>query len=75
MRRLLLLAVLALCGCQGVVGPFGRGPIPDRVDDPRLTIAEQERKGRDRLAYPDEAPTVEAPRSALDPPQTNRYGR
>jgi hypothetical protein len=75
MRRLFVVAVLALAGCQGVVGPFARPPRPDRVDDPRLSISEQERKGRDRLAYPDETPTPDAPRSALDPPQTYRYGR
>jgi hypothetical protein len=73
MRKVLLLGVLALSGCQGVIGPFGRSP--QKVDDPRLSIAEQMRNGRDRLAYPDEAPSVEAPRSALDPPETYRYGR
>jgi hypothetical protein len=75
MRKLLLLGLLALPGCQGVVGPFQRSQLRDPVDDPRLTIPEQMRKGRDRLAYPDEPPSVEAPRSALDPPETYRYGR
>jgi hypothetical protein len=52
MRQLLLPAVLLLAGCQGVIGP--REPRqPVRVDDPRVSIAEQERRGRDRLALPD----------------------
>jgi hypothetical protein len=52
MRKLLLLGVLFLSGCQNVVGPFGYRP-PQRVDDPNYTIREQERRGRDRLALPD----------------------
>ena len=75
MRSLLLVAVLTLAGCQGVVGPFARPAIPARVDDPRLTIAEQQRNGRDRLAYPAEVPINEAPRTALDPPQMYSFGR
>jgi hypothetical protein len=52
MRKLILLGVLFLAGCQSVVGPFGyRRPL--RVDDPNVPIEEQERRGRDRLAYPD----------------------
>jgi hypothetical protein len=52
MRQLILPAVLLLAGCQGVIGP--REPRqPVRVDDPRVSIAEQERRGRDRLALPD----------------------
>jgi hypothetical protein len=52
MRKLILLGVLFLMGCQNVVGPFGyRKPL--RVDDPNLPIDEQEKRGRDRLAYPD----------------------
>jgi hypothetical protein len=74
MRNLILVGVLVLAGCQGVVGPFQRARMKDPVDDPSLTIAEQMRKGRDRLAYPDEIPTVEAPRTALDP-EINRTGR
>jgi hypothetical protein len=54
--------VLLLSGCQSVVGPRQRQTIPGVVDDPRLSIREQERKGRDRLALPDESPAV-APRA------------
>jgi hypothetical protein len=57
MRRLLLLGTLLLAGCQNLVGPF-RARGPERVDDPLLTINEQQRRGRDRLALPVESPTV-----------------
>lgn len=53
MRKLCLLGLLMLTGCQGTTGPFqprGAG----RVDDPRLPITEQQREARDRLALPDE---------------------
>lgn len=54
MRRLLLFGVLMLAGCQNTLGPF-TGREPQRVDDPLLTIPEQQRRGRDRLALPDES--------------------
>jgi hypothetical protein len=76
MRKLFLVGLMTLAGCQGTVGPFDRTRMKGPVDDPRLPISEQMRNGRDRLAYPDEAPTLDAsPRTALDPPETNRYGR
>jgi hypothetical protein len=74
MRKLILVGVLLLAGCQGVVGPLDRARMKGPVDDPRLPISEQMRNGRDRLAYPDDVEPVEAPRS-LEPPATNRYGR
>ena len=74
MRRLILVT-LFLTGCVGVVGPRQRAAMTDPVDDRNLTIEEQMRKSRDRLAYPDQIPTVEAPRTALDPPDQNRNGR
>jgi hypothetical protein len=53
MKRLLWAgAFFLLLGCKSVVGPFGYRT-PERVDDPRLPIAEQERRGRDRYALPD----------------------
>jgi len=61
MRRFFLLASLLLLGCGNVTGPFARRE-PERVDDPRLSIPEQERRGRDRLAYPEAPPSV-APRT------------
>jgi hypothetical protein len=71
MHRILLVVLLLTCaviGCQSVVGPFQRWYRKDRIDDPRLTIEEQEKRGRERLANPEgrdvgpptgfEAPTV-----------------
>jgi hypothetical protein len=61
MRYILTAGILLLvAGCQNVVGPF-RAQTPMRVDDPGLTIAEQQRWGRDRLALPDESPWVLPP--------------
>ena len=57
MRRLLLVALVALAGCRGVTGPFQQRR-PERVDDPSVPIAEQERRGRDRLALPNTSPTM-----------------
>ena len=55
MHRTLLVLLLACAGagCQTVVGPFQRWARSGRVDDPSLTIEEQERRGRERLAYPE----------------------
>ena len=69
MRRLLLVGILLLAGCQNLVGPF-RGRAPERVDDPLLTINEQQRRGRDRLALPVESPTV-GPRTEVQPQGAN----
>ena len=60
MRRIFLTGVLILAGCQNVAGPFARRP-PQRVDDPLLSINEQEMRGRDRLALPLESPNVGPP--------------
>jgi hypothetical protein len=60
MRRIFLTGVLVLAGCQNVAGPFARRP-PQRVDDPLLSINEQEMRGRDRLALPLESPNVAPP--------------
>jgi hypothetical protein len=58
MRCLLLLGtLLLLCGCQSIAGPF-RAKSPQRVDDPTLTIQEQESRGRARFALPDKSPKV-----------------
>ena len=65
MRRLCLAAVLCSAGCLGnVVGPFEQRT-PMRVDDPRLSIQEQERRGRDRLALLGESSDI-APRTCAD---------
>jgi hypothetical protein len=55
MRRLFLFGVLLLSGCaSNILGPFAARE-PQRVDDPMLSIPEQQRRGRDRLALPDES--------------------
>ena len=56
MRRLYLAGVLLLAGCQHIVGPLQR--TPQQVDDPLLTIGEQQRRGRERLALPVESGNV-----------------
>jgi hypothetical protein len=68
----LLGVLIAGAGCQGVVGPFQRGFPPRRPDDPRLTIAEQEERGRARLALPEKSPTV-APRTYAEEPAYKGY--
>jgi hypothetical protein len=66
MRRLALIGILLMAGCQNVVGPFGRYR-NERVDDPLLSIPEQKARGRERLALPDESTSV-APRTGVMPP-------
>ena len=66
MSRLLLIGLLCLAGCHGVVGPFQQRE-PERVDDPRITISEQQTRGRDRLALPDDANSL-APKTGINPP-------
>lgn len=65
-RHFLVVGLLLLAGCRSVVGPFEHRD-PQRVDDPLLTIGEQERRGRDRLAMPEPSATV-APRSYAEFP-------
>jgi hypothetical protein len=69
MRRLIAVGVLlALVGCRSnMIGPFEHRD-PKRVDDPHLTIGEQERNGRDRLALPEPSPTVAPPTLVTPPP-------
>jgi hypothetical protein len=68
MRRLIGLGLLLLiAGCQGIDGPFAHKRNPERVDDPRLTIPEQERRGRDRLALPESDPNL-VPRTYTELP-------
>jgi hypothetical protein len=66
MRRLFLLGALLLLGCRNTVGPFAHRE-PQRVDDPRLSIPEQERRARDRLAYPERSADI-APRTYTELP-------
>jgi hypothetical protein len=67
MRRLLTLGVLLLAGCQGVVGPF-QAREPQRVDDPRYSIPEQERRARAQLPLPQESRTIAPPISVAGNP-------
>jgi hypothetical protein len=68
MRHCVLVGVLLLAGCQNIVGPFQpRGP--ERIDDPLLSINEQQKRGRDRLALPDDSPTV-GPTTGLEVPSS-----
>ena len=70
MHRFFLLGVLLLAGCRNVVGPFEHRA-PERVDDPLLTISEQQRRGRDRLALPDESRAI-APPTGIQPSEPYR---
>jgi hypothetical protein len=69
MHRLLLIGALLLSGCQSVIGPFERRK-PERVDDPSLSISEQERRGRSRLPLPDESNRVGPQSGVLLPGHT-----
>jgi hypothetical protein len=72
MRRLLILGVLLLLpGCKNLQGPF-QPKSPQRVDDPLLTIGEQERNGRARVGLPEDSPAV-GPRTGAAAP--SGYGR
>jgi hypothetical protein len=53
MRHILFLGIVCLAGCQSTIGPFAPRS-PQRVDDPQYSIAEQESRGRDRFALPDD---------------------
>jgi hypothetical protein len=66
MRRVFLIGLLLLAGCQNVKGPFAPRE-PQKVDDPLLSIGEQQRRGRDRYALPDES-SASGPRTGLQRP-------
>ncbi len=61
MHRLMIAGALLLAGCSStnIRGPFARNP--DRVDDPYYSIAEQERRGRERLSLPERSPAAGPP--------------
>jgi hypothetical protein len=74
MRRLILAGILlVLAGCKNVSGPL-QPKTPARVDDPLLTIPEQERNGRANLALPDQSQQM-APQSGGITLPRNTYGR
>lgn len=66
MRRLLLFIPLFLTGCTNLIGPFQYRD-PQRVDDPMFSISEQQERGRDRLALPEQSANV-APRTLTEFP-------
>ncbi|MFN4259363.1 MAG: hypothetical protein ACK4RK_08685 [Gemmataceae bacterium] len=74
MRRLVVFLALMMTACNGnLVGPFSHRK-PARVDDPLLTMSEQQARTRDRLALPDETTvnlTNVAPRTYTDRPGPN----
>jgi hypothetical protein len=66
-RRLCLLSLLGLAGCQNVNGPLGYRR-PERVDDPRLPISEQQARGRERYSYIEDDRL--SPKTYVDRPST-----
>lgn len=75
MRRVLLIGGLVLvAGCQGLVGPRQRSAQPVLIDDPRLSTAEQEKRGREFLALPEKSPDI-APRTGAEDPYYRRVER
>ena len=66
MRRIIMIGILCLAGCQSVTGPFAPRS-PERVDNPRLPISEQESLARDRYAFPEQSPLVAPPAGSYYP--------
>ncbi len=54
MRKLVLLGIVLLAGCQNTVGPLAPRQ-PQRIDDPAVPTYEQQRRERDRLSLPDQS--------------------
>lgn len=67
MRRILVMGALILTGCANTVGPLEHYRDRTRVDDPLLTIPEQQQRGRDQLALPEPSSSV-APRTYAEFP-------
>ncbi len=65
LRRLVVLGLLALAGCQSTRGPLGYER-SGRADDPMLSIQEQKARGRERYAYVEDDRL--APRTYVDRP-------
>ena len=71
MRRFFITGLLLLAGCRSnLVGPLDHRKT-ERVDDPKLTIPEQQRRGRDRLALPDDSSTTGPPTGVERPLRVN----
>jgi hypothetical protein len=65
MRYLVLVLLLLAAGCENLRGPLAPRS-PARVDDPGLTIQEQQVLGRDRIGLPDST-TVLPPEAGARP--------
>jgi hypothetical protein len=65
MQRIVLAGMLLMAGCQHVVGPFQSRT--QRIDDPAISIEEQQRRGRERLALPQDQDSL-APKTYSDFP-------
>ncbi len=61
MQRLIWLGLLCVMGCQNVIGPRERRVDPVKVDNPFLSIPEQERSARELLATPQQSFEVGPP--------------
>jgi hypothetical protein len=64
MRRLALVGLLLLTGCQNTIGPLVNRNRP-RPDDPYYSIEEQRQRGRDRYARPDDTYAV-GPKTGIE---------
>lgn len=71
-RWIIGLSLMALMGCQNLIGPRERRFDPVKVDPPFLSVEEQERLARDQLAVPEQSPEI-GPRTDAGLPQI--YGR
>ena len=67
MRTCLICLLLVLTGCDNLIGPWRRKPA--RVDDPRLSIAEQQKLGRQHLGLLDDS-SFAGPNSGITRPGT-----
>lgn len=63
MRRMMLLGLLLLAGCQNTMGPL-QNRLKPRPDNPDVSAETQKRFGRDRYAMPDDSPLV-GPRTGI----------
>jgi hypothetical protein len=63
MRRMMLLGLLILAGCQNTIGPLANRN-RERPDQAQYDIEEQKRRGRDRYSLPDDSPLI-GPRTGI----------
>ncbi len=63
MRRMMLLGLVMIAGCNGTVGPFANRN-REKPDNPYYNVEDQKRRGRDRYSLPDDSPQV-GPRTGI----------